>query len=194
MNKLIPSNLLDSDSNNFINETIKDDTNDLLNNNNIDEENNSDNDDSDNDDLDELDNLDDIDDLDNIENSDDSDIDTINSNSDNELEYDFNNLKSQTNVINNNFNSVQVDNKDRISKPILTKFEYPKIFSIRKHMLTHKFIPFIKTNETDINTIIKEEIIQKKIPVKIKRPLPNNRYEIWKLSELEIPSSLLHVN
>ena len=89
-----------------------------------------------------------------------------------------------------NDNPILVDNKDRISKPILTKFEYPKIYSIRKRMLIQNFNPLIDTTETNIDNIIKEEIRQKKIPIKIKRPHPNNKYEIWKLSELQIPEIL----
>lgn len=77
---------------------------------------------------------------------------------------------------------------DRISKPIITKFEFNRILGERLCQISKDAPLLIKiSNKKDIVNNVKEEIRQKKTPFKIKRKFPNNKYEIWSLSELEIP-------
>lgn len=72
--------------------------------------------------------------------------------------------------------------------PILTKFEKTKILGIRTKQLNNNSRPYISGSENiKSNYLIAiEELQQKKLPFIIKRPLPNNTYEYWKLSNLEI--------
>lgn len=72
--------------------------------------------------------------------------------------------------------------------PILTKFELTKVLGLRVKQLNTNSKPYIKINEniTDNYSIANLELRQHMIPFIIKRPLPNNTFEYWKLSDLQI--------
>jgi DNA-directed RNA polymerase subunit K/omega len=80
-----------------------------------------------------------------------------------------------------------VSNENRITKPILTKYERVRILGERRMQLVYGAKPMIKTSsvlsEKEISNL---ELINKVIPMIIKRTLPNGDIEYWKLSELEI--------
>ena len=75
---------------------------------------------------------------------------------------------------------------DRISANRLTKYEMVRILGERTKQLTMGAKPLIKNYE-DLNyeRISEEELKLNMIPYKIKRPLPNGKYEIWTLEELK---------
>jgi len=86
-------------------------------------------------------------------------------------------------------------NKDNIivdslhkTVPILTKFEKTKILGIRAKQLNNGAKPMIalKNPVIDGYLIALKELEEKKIPVIIIRPLPNNTSEYWHLTDLEI--------
>jgi DNA-directed RNA polymerase subunit K/omega len=63
------------------------------------------------------------------------------------------------------------------------------IFSIRKQQIENGAQPCVDLSElTTLTTdeIIREEYRQNKIPIRIKRPLPNGTFEIWRLADFEI--------
>tara|TARA_Y100000389_G_scaffold47815_1_gene42992 strand:- start:141 stop:812 length:672 start_codon:yes stop_codon:yes gene_type:complete len=72
--------------------------------------------------------------------------------------------------------------------PILTKFELTKVLGLRVKQLNTNSKPYIKINENvnDNYIIANLELRQHMIPFIIKRPLPNNTFEYWKLSDLQI--------
>lgn len=72
--------------------------------------------------------------------------------------------------------------------PFLTKFEKSKILGIRAKQIDDGAEPFIKVMPNIITgyTIAQMELIQKKIPFIIRRPLPNGNSEYWKVSDLEL--------
>lgn len=74
----------------------------------------------------------------------------------------------------------------KISLPKLTKYERVRILGTRAKQLALGAPPLVKnvSNKSPIE-IAEIELMMNMIPFKIKRPLPNNTYEIWKLSELE---------
>ena len=74
------------------------------------------------------------------------------------------------------------------SVPFLTKYEYTKILGVRANQIENGASPMISVDETvhDAYLIAKEELLQKKTPIIIKRPMPNGTIEYWKLSDLEI--------
>lgn len=75
--------------------------------------------------------------------------------------------------------------KDRISANRLTKYEMVRILGERIKQLTMGAKPLIKNYEgLDYDKIAEEELKLNMIPYKIKRPLPNGKYEIWQLDEL----------
>ena len=88
-----------------------------------------------------------------------------------------------------NNKTIEIEGKDRITRPFMTKYELVRIIGTRKKQLSLSAKPMIKITgdikKFTIDDIIKEEIKNNMIPFKIKRPQPDsNRIEIWDFSEL----------
>lgn len=85
---------------------------------------------------------------------------------------------------------IYVDDSERISKPILTKYEYVRILAERTKQIASGAKPMI-LNASELlkkltpKEIAKIEIKNKTIPFIIIRDIGQNRYEKWKISELE---------
>ena len=78
-----------------------------------------------------------------------------------------------------------VSKQDRLSSNRLTKYEMVRILGERCKQLTMGAKPLIKNfKDLSYDKIAEEEFIRNMIPFKIKRPLPNGKYEIWNLEEL----------
>lgn len=74
---------------------------------------------------------------------------------------------------------------DRISSNRLTKYEMVRILGERVKQLIMGAKPMIKNyKELSYEEIAEHELINNTIPFKIRRPLPNGKYEIWTLDEL----------
>lgn len=79
-----------------------------------------------------------------------------------------------------------VNSEDRITIPILTKFEKTTILADRTKHLILGAKPMLKNcNMMTESDIAIQELIQNKIPFIIERILPNGNREHWKLHELE---------
>lgn len=80
-----------------------------------------------------------------------------------------------------------VPKEERISKNILTRYEFVRIIGERTKQLSMGAKPLIKINknsdELDYKEIAIEELKLNMLPFKIKRPL-NKGYEVWTLDEL----------
>ena len=114
----------------------------------------------------------------------DSDSDINNIIEDNECLFENNDNFYDSNVSINNF---IVKKEDRITRPILTKFEYVRILTDRVKQLTLGAKPMIKNSKNYTHKEIAiMEIEMKVCPFLIERPLPNGQKEIFKLSELLI--------
>ena len=75
--------------------------------------------------------------------------------------------------------------ENRISVNRLTKYEMVRILGERTKQLTMGAKPLIKNyHHLSYDKVAEEEFILNVIPYKIKRPLPNGKYEIWTLDEL----------
>ena len=72
--------------------------------------------------------------------------------------------------------------------PILTKYEKTRIIGARTKQLNDGAKPFISLKEEIIDgeIIANMELKEKKIPFIIKRPISNNKFEYWKLKDLEV--------
>lgn len=72
--------------------------------------------------------------------------------------------------------------------PFVTKYEKAKILGERAKQLNAGAVPMVPVNEDIIDgyLIALTEFEQKKIPMIIRRPLPNNASEYWRLQDLEI--------
>ena len=70
--------------------------------------------------------------------------------------------------------------------PFLTKFERARIVGVRLQQLANGAKPRIDTsNLRSIKEIVEKELLLRKIPFIIRRPLPNGKFEDWKLEEFE---------
>ena len=89
------------------------------------------------------------------------------------------------------------------TSPILTKYEKTKILGLRAKQINNGANPLVDlpSNLHDVNEstiqqlqdkhfdgylVALEELKQKKIPIIIRRPLPNGVSEYWPLQELEV--------
>ena len=72
--------------------------------------------------------------------------------------------------------------------PIMTKYEKAKIIGIRAQQINSGSDPFIQVDNNMIDglTIANEELLQRKIPFIIRRPLPNGTSEYWNINDLEL--------
>jgi DNA-directed RNA polymerase subunit K/omega len=78
-----------------------------------------------------------------------------------------------------------VSKENRLSSNRLTKYEMVRILGERCKQLTMGAKPLIKNfKDLSYDKIAEEEFLRNMIPFKIKRPLPNGKYEIWNLEEL----------
>ena len=78
-----------------------------------------------------------------------------------------------------------VKKEDRISAKKLTKYEMVRILGERQKQLTMGAKPLIKNFQgLPYDKIAEEELKLNMIPFKIRRPLPNGKFELWNLEEL----------
>ena len=72
--------------------------------------------------------------------------------------------------------------------PFLTNFEKTKIIGLRSNQLSKGSAPFISVPKhiTDVRDIARLELEQKRLPFIVKRPLPNQTYEYWRITDLLI--------
>jgi DNA-directed RNA polymerase subunit K/omega len=77
--------------------------------------------------------------------------------------------------------------EERITNPVLTKYERVRILSERRQQLIYGAKPMVKVNDNiSEKEIANLELQHKVIPFIIVRTLPSGKIEHWKLSELEI--------
>lgn len=77
--------------------------------------------------------------------------------------------------------------EERISRPILTKYERVRLLSDRRNQLIQGAKPMVKiTDRISEKEIASLELKSKVIPLIIVRTMPNGNIEHWKLDELEI--------
>jgi DNA-directed RNA polymerase subunit K/omega len=71
--------------------------------------------------------------------------------------------------------------------PILTRYEKAKILGLRAKQINHGAKPFVEISRDiiDGHTIAYIELIKKKIPFIIRRPMPSGGSEYWKVSDLK---------
>lgn len=100
------------------------------------------------------------------------------------IDDDVDDIPSEIEEINEEENLLKGDN--RISANRLTKYEMVRILGERTKQLTMGAKPLIKNYEgLNYERISEEELKLNMIPYKIKRPLPNGKFEIWTLEELK---------
>lgn len=95
-------------------------------------------------------------------------------------------IEELSNVIRDKNNTI-IDNNHK-TIPILTKYEKTRILGQRAKQINNGSKPYINLSENIIDgyLIAELELKQKKIPFIIRRPLPNGKFEYWKIKDLEI--------
>lgn len=84
--------------------------------------------------------------------------------------------------------TVLVGKNIKVSKPVLTKYEFVRLLTDRTKQLAQGAKHMLKnTQELSSKEIAKLEIKEGVIPLIIERPIPNSKSERWKISELQIP-------
>jgi DNA-directed RNA polymerase subunit K/omega len=79
-----------------------------------------------------------------------------------------------------------VKKEERVSAPRLTKYEMVRILGERTKQLTMGAKPLIKNYQgLPYDRIAEEELKLNMIPFKIRRPMPNGKFELWTLDELK---------
>lgn len=81
-----------------------------------------------------------------------------------------------------------IDDPHHKTVPFITKYERAKILGERAKQINAGATPFVEVNQDVVDgyLIALSEFEQKKIPMIIRRPLPNNRSEYWRMEDLEI--------
>jgi DNA-directed RNA polymerase I, II, and III subunit RPABC2 len=81
----------------------------------------------------------------------------------------------------------QADPKHR-SVPFLTQFEKTKILGFRTNQLSQGARAYISVPEhiTDLREIARMELEARRLPIILKRPMPDGTFEKWRLSDLLI--------
>ena len=95
-------------------------------------------------------------------------------------------IKALSTITKNN-NNIIIDEYHK-SLPILTKYERAKLLGIRANQINNGCAVFVQTNESDIDgyLIAERELLEKKLPFIIKRPLPSGKNEFWNVKDLEL--------
>ena len=82
--------------------------------------------------------------------------------------------------------------KPKISKPIMTKYEFDQLISLRANQIALGAQAFVDTFQKTIKTnmelrqIALQEMHEGKLPYIIKRTLPNNKFEYFRIRDLDL--------
>lgn len=79
-----------------------------------------------------------------------------------------------------------LEDENRLTNPYITYYEAVRIIGERTRQLTMGAKPLVKNYEDlTFKEIAVQELFHNTIPFKIGRSLPGNKYEIWKIEELD---------
>jgi len=82
--------------------------------------------------------------------------------------------------------------KPKISKPLMTKYEFNQIISLRTNQIALGSPIFLDQDKIKIKSnmelrlIAIEELKEGKLPYIIKRQLPNNKYECYRIKDMDL--------
>jgi len=121
-------------------------------------------------------------------------VSEINFSSEEHFFENFNSLSNSENIIENNFLKNFLKNQNetlhqdkRRTPPFLTKYEKARVLGARALQISMGAPLTIEIEgETDALDIAAKELFKRKIPITIRRYLPNGSFEDWDLDELII--------
>jgi DNA-directed RNA polymerase I, II, and III subunit RPABC2 len=125
-------------------------------------------------------------------------------NEEDEDEEDFEDLDEDENIINVSDNHKceivskdksyeRIESKKRLGSPMMTLFELTKIIGIRSQQIASGMAPLVEVSDNmrDTKFIAIKELLEKKMPLIIRRYYPNNLYVDWRVEELILPKNIL---
>lgn len=98
----------------------------------------------------------------------------------------------KTNVVDDVLKVVEHLNDTKISKPIMTIYEFDKIIALRTQQIASGAPLFIENITTDVKSnmelrqIALKELIEGRLPFMIERKLPNNKKEYYRVRDLDL--------
>lgn len=97
-------------------------------------------------------------------------------------------IENNDTFLNNNSIYREIEKKNKISENILTKYEKAKIIGISAQQIENGRKPALNIPNNLINPIdiAEYELKHKKTPFILKRKLPNNMFEYFKIEQLDI--------
>lgn len=97
-------------------------------------------------------------------------------------------LIPEENILSNDLIYKEINKKDKMSNPILTKYEKTKIIGISAQQIQAGRKPYIEIPNTLVNPldIAEYELKHKKTPFIVKRKLPHNSFEYFTIEQLII--------
>ena len=79
------------------------------------------------------------------------------------------------------------------STPVMTKYEFNQMISLRVTHLANGAIPFVQMPEDmkvvsnmELRRIALMELREGKLPYLVKRTMPNNKIEYWKIKDMDL--------
>ena len=87
----------------------------------------------------------------------------------------------------------RIETRKRITNSMMTTYELTKIIGVRAQQISSGMEPLVEVDPDirDTKFIAIQELLQKKMPLIIRRFLPNGVYEDWRVDDLIIPKTVL---
>lgn len=87
----------------------------------------------------------------------------------------------------------RIETRKRITNSMMTTYELTKIIGVRAQQISSGMEPLVEADPDirDTKFIAIQELLQKKMPLIIRRFLPNGVYEDWRVDDLIIPKTVL---
>ena len=104
-------------------------------------------------------------------------------------------LSYKANVIDDVLKVMEHLNDDKISKPIMTIYEFDKIIALTTQQIASGAPLFIDTSlsgieniksNMELRQIALKELIEGRLPFIVERKLPNNKKEYYRVKELDL--------
>ena len=98
----------------------------------------------------------------------------------------------KTNVVEDVLKVVEHLNDTKISKPIMTIYEFDKIIALRTQQIASGAPLFIDNITTDVKSnmelrqIALKELTEGRLPFMVERKLPNNKKEYYRIRDLDL--------
>jgi DNA-directed RNA polymerase subunit K/omega len=101
-------------------------------------------------------------------------------------------LKYKTNNVEDVGKTLESLNKEKISKPIMTKYEFDKIIGLRTMQLSSGAVAFVNVDNLHVKSnmelrqIAIQELLQGRLPYIVERTLSNNKKEHIRVRDLDL--------